>query len=445
MSRLNDKLYYFASITIEAVSPLVLASGKSGNFFDIELVRDANGLPAIPGTTIAGILRHAVLKEKGEDFSNKLFGYQNRNDGKSSQLEVSWAYVHDSKNLIHKSYYSKEAIEKDPILKEIYIKDNSSFKRDHVHLSQKGTAIEAGKFDRYFVPTGTRFTFTIGMWTENQSEDWENILQIFFSSIFRIGAAGRGGYGKIKVIDIKTPAKKFFDISNSEDVNFFKQCPNSLNLSDFSDNIEKEKLDLFFPLGFRIGGGSHSFLKNSRTADMLPYSEKVIKWTGNTGSFESVPKITIPGSALKGALRHRAAFHLARINKNWSSNKDEEIDGLEKLFGYAANSKKKDQKGQAGKLWFTDLYMEDTKTYQLSRNSIDRFTGGTLPGALFQEENVQTSQTFTTCIYLDKSIDKNSNEYKAFKWALDDLKAGRLALGGGSGHGLGFNHAEENN
>ena len=178
---------------------------------------------------------------------------------------------------------------------------------------------------------------------------------------------------------------------------------------------------------------------------MLPYSEKVIKWTGNTGSFESVPKITIPGSALKGALRHRAAFHLARINKNWSSNKDEEIDGLEKLFGYAANSKKKDQKGQAGKLWFTDLYMEDTKTYQLSRNSIDRFTGGTLPGALFQEENVQTSQTFTTCIYLDKSIDKNSNEYKAFKWALDDLKAGRLALGGGSGHGLGFNHAEENN
>ena len=445
MSRLNKKIYYFASITIEAMSPLVLASGKSGNFFDVELVRDANGLPAIPGTTIAGILRHALQKEKGVDFTNQLFGYQNRNDGKSSQLEVSWAYVHDSNNCFHKSYYSKEAIDKDAILKEIYIKDNPSLKRDHVRLSQKGTAIDTGKFDRYFVPTGTRFTFNIGMWTENQSEDWDDILSIFFSPIFRIGAAGRGGYGKIKVIDIRTPVNSFFDISKSEDVNFFRQCQKSIIPSSFPDTVEKEELKFFFPLGFRIGGGTHSFLKNSRMADMLPYSERVIKWTDNIGNFESVPKITIPGSALKGALRHRAAFHLARITKNWSSNKDEEIDGLENLFGYAANNKEKEQDGQAGKLWFTDLYLEDTKTYQLSRNSIDRFTGGTLPGALFQEENIQASQTFTTCIYLDKSIDKNSNEYKAFKWALDDLKAGRLALGGGSGHGLGFNHTEENN
>lgn len=445
MSRLNENLYYYASITIEALSPLVLASGKSGNFFDVELVRDANGLPAIPGTTIAGILRHALQKEKSEDFAKKIFGYQNKKEGKSSQIEVSWAYVHDSKNRIHKSYYSKDSIEKDAILKEIYIKDNPDFKRDHVRLSQKGTAIEAGKFDRYFVPTGARFTFTIGMWTENQSEDWNDILKIFFSSSFRIGAAGRGGYGKIKVIEIKTPANSFFDISKSEDVKLFKQCQKSLNLSDFSDDTETEEIKLFFPLGFRIGGGSHSFKKNNHTADMLPYSERVIKWTDNTGSFEDEPKITIPGSALKGALRHRAAFHLARINKNWSSSKDEEHDGLENLFGYAANSKIKEQTGQAGKLWFTDLYLDETKTYQFSRNSIDRFTGGTLPGALFQEENVQPSQSFTAYIYLDKSIEKNSNEYKAFKWALEDLKAGRLALGGGSGHGLGFNYAEENN
>lgn len=91
------------------------------------------------------------------------------------------------------------------------------------------------------------------------------------------------------------------------------------------------------------------------------------------------------------------------------------------------------------------MYLEDAKTYQLSRNSIDRFTGGTLSGALFQEENVRAEQTFETSIYLDKSIDKSSDEYKAFSWALEDLKSGRLALGGGSGHGLGFNHAEEKN
>jgi CRISPR/Cas system CSM-associated protein Csm3 (group 7 of RAMP superfamily) len=445
MSRFNEKFYYYADITIEALSPLVLASGKTGIFFDVELVRDANGLPAIPGTTIAGILRHAIQKEKGNDFVNKLFGYQNKTDGKSSRLEVSWAYVHDSKNCIHKSYYSKEAINQDPILKEICIKDKHEFKRDQVRLSQKGTAVGTGKYDRYFVPRGARFSFSIGMWCENENNDWNDILKLFFSSSFRIGAAGRSGYGKIKVIEIKTPAKKFFDISNSEDIKNFKQCSESLTLSDFADDMEKEELKLFFPLGFRIGGGTYSFLKNKHTSDMLPYSERVIKWAGSIGTFESVPIITIPGSALKGALRHRAAFHLARINKNWASNKNEENDGLVNLFGYAANRKKTDVDGQAGKLWFTDIYLENTKANQLSRNSIDRFTGGTLPGALFQEENVQVCQTFETYIYLDKSIDKSSDEYKAFTWALDDLKAGRLALGGGSGHGLGFNHPEENN
>ena len=79
----------------------------------------------------------------------------------------------------------------------------------------------------------------------------------------------------------------------------------------------------------------------------------------------------------------------------------------------------------------------------LSRNSIDRFTGGTLSGALFQEENVGGKESFTITIYIDKNINKDSKEYKAFQWALDDLKAGRLALGGGSGHGLGFNYTVE--
>ncbi|BDC95896.1 RAMP superfamily CRISPR-associated protein [Treponema saccharophilum] len=447
MSRLDKKFYYCAKITIEALSPLVLSSGKGGNFFDVELVRDANGLPAIPGTTIAGILRHAVQKERGLDFVNELFGCQKRDAGNSSLLEVSWAYVHDSKNTVHKSFYPKEAIEADAILKELYITDNPDFKRDHVRLSERGTAYEAGKFDRYFVPTGSRFTFSIGMWSDSERDDekWNSILKVLFSPLFRIGAAGRDGYGKIKINEIKVPSKKCFDLSNEEDLEAFKNCPATLDLSSFDDKFDKLDLTLSFPFGFRIGGGSKSFLKNAHPADMLPYSERCIKWLGNKGSFESVPKIAIPGSALKGALRHRTAFHLARITKNWNIGKKNEDDGLSMLFGFASNNGDSESKGMSGKLWFTDLYLEDAKTYQLSRNSIDRFTGGTLPGALFQEENVRAEQTFETSIYLDKSIDKSSNEYKAFSWALEDLKSGRLALGGGSGHGLGFNHAEEKN
>lgn len=445
MNRLNENRYYYAEVTIEAVSPLVLASGKSGNFFDVELVRDANGLPSIPGTTIAGILRHAFQEELTKEDADKIFGYQTEKDGSASSLEVSWAYVHDSKNCIHKSFYSRDEIEKDPILNELYIKDNPDFKRDHVRLSDKGVAFESGKFDRYFVPAGSRFTFSIGLWSDKESSEWKKILSILFSPSFRIGAAGRAGYGCIKVIEIRVPSKEkdYFDLSKECDIKAFRTCTENLNLSEYAREVEKINLKLSFPLGFRIGGGTKSLLEgNGRDADMLPYTERIITWSNNNGSFDRQRKIAIPGSAIKGVLRHRTAYHLARINKKWNWN-EEEDDGLSELFGYAANNNDSELTGQAGKVWFTDLYLNQTKTYQLSRNSIDRFTGGTLNGALFQEENVGTSQSFETFIYVKKDIDKASNEYRAFEWAVEDLKAGRLALGGGSGHGLGFNHAEE--
>ena len=325
MSRLDNTLYYYAEVTIEAQSPLVLASGKSGNFFDVELVRDANGLPAIPGTTLAGILRHSFQSEKGEKCAEQIFGYQKENEGNSSSLEVSWAYVHDSKNKYHKSFYTKDNIDKDRILKELYITDNPDFKRDHVHLSDRGVADDTGKFDRYFVPTGCRFTFSIGLWTNGESDAWNDILKILFSSSFRIGAAGRAGYGKIKVIEIKIPKNKYFDLSKDEDINNFRKCNEKYTSQDFKDEVEELKVKLNFLLGFRIGGGTKSFIKNNKhPADMLPYSERVVKWNGDNGDFESEYRITIPGSALKGALRHRAAYHLARINKKWDWDKCED-------------------------------------------------------------------------------------------------------------------------
>lgn len=439
MSRLSKSIYYYAEITIEALSPLVLASGKNGIFFDVELIRDANGLPAIPGTTIAGLLRHAIQKAKGKEITKELFGYQEGNAGIASSLETSWAYIHDSKNCFHKSFLLKSEIEKDPILKELYITEKSDFKRDHVCLSDKGVVSGTGKFDRYFVPKGSRFTFSIGLWSDKENENWQEILNLLSHPSFRIGAAGRNGYGKIQVITIKTPPRGYFDLSKMEDIDNFRSATVLAPLIKCEE--ECISLKLHFPLGFRIGGGSTTYSKDAHKADMLPYSERVIEWNGDVGSFSDKPRIVIPGSALKGALRHRAAFHLARRLKKWDWNIEED-DGLSDLFGYAANNCS-EAKGMAGKLWFTDIYLNKSETYLLSRNSIDRFTGGTLNGALFQEENVKGSEVLTTSIYVDKSVDRDSDKYIAFEWALEDLKAGRLALGGGSGHGLGFSYAKE--
>lgn len=448
MSRLEDRLYYFAKITIEAETPLVLASGKSGNLFDVELVRDANGLPAISGTTLTGIIRHAVSR-KNKELAEKIFGSINdKADRNVSAFECSWGYVHNSSNSCTKDFLLEAKIKEDSILKELYEKDNPSFNRDHNKLNDKGVVKDSGKFDRSFVPVGTRFTFTMGMWASEQNETWNEILTILHSPLFRIGGAGRAGYGKIKVVDIKVPKNGFYDISKEEDLLSFKDESKLVSSEEkYNSDIKAEEICLNFPLGFRIGGGRTQFSKFDRDLDMKPYSEKVIEWNGNSGTFTALPKITIPGSSVKGVLRHRAAYHLARITGKWADSDSLKNDGLTELFGDAEtenfNDKgKKVSTGKTGKIFFTDLHLDDVKTYVQSRNSIDRFTGGTRKSALFQEENVSNNQTFKMSIYYDSDLDKTSKEFKAFKWALEDLKNGRLAIGGGAGHGLGFNQVQ---
>lgn len=448
MSRLEDRLYYFAKITIEAETPLVLASGKSGNLFDIELIRDANGLPAISGTTLTGIIRHAVSR-KNNELAEKIFGsIKDNSDRNVSAFECSWGYVHNSSNSYSKDFIPKEKIEDDSVLSELGKKNNPLFMRNHTKLNDKGVVKDSGKFDRSFVPAGTRFTFSMGMWASEVNETWNEILTILHSPLFRIGGAGRAGYGKIKVIDIKIPQNGFYDISKEEDLLSFKDESKLVSSKEkYSSDIKTEEISLNFPLGFRIGGGRTQFSKFERDLDMKPYSEKMIEWDGNTAHFSDNPKVTIPGSSVKGALRHRAAYHLARITGNWADSDSLKNDGLSDLFGDAETENYNDKgkrisTGRTGKIFFTDLRLEAVKTYVQSRNSIDRFTGGTRKGVLFKEENVATNQVYKMTIYFDSELKKDSDEFRAFEWALEDLRDGRLAIGGGAGHGLGFNQVQ---
>ena len=57
---------------------------------------------------------------------------------------------------------------------------------------------------------------------------------------------------------------------------------------------------------------------------------------------------------------------------------------------------------------------------------------------MFQEENAFSEQILRTEIYIDSSDVVDPDCCMAFRMALDDLKNGRLAIGAGSGHGLGF-------
>lgn len=57
------KFRYVARIVIEADTPICVGSGEKTIDTDSEVTLDVNGLPYIPGTTIAGVLRHIMVAE----------------------------------------------------------------------------------------------------------------------------------------------------------------------------------------------------------------------------------------------------------------------------------------------------------------------------------------------------------------------------------------------
>ena len=61
---MENKYRFLAKIIIEAKSPLNIGSGNKGIKSDSLVLRDVNGLPFIPGTTIAGLLRHTLGKDE---------------------------------------------------------------------------------------------------------------------------------------------------------------------------------------------------------------------------------------------------------------------------------------------------------------------------------------------------------------------------------------------
>ena len=57
---------HLARFIIEAVTPLAIASGQSDIFSDALVIRDVNGLPYIPGSSLAGIVRSMLPEEEAK-------------------------------------------------------------------------------------------------------------------------------------------------------------------------------------------------------------------------------------------------------------------------------------------------------------------------------------------------------------------------------------------
>ena len=74
---------FLARIVIEAKTPLAVGSGDNNVLTDALVATDANGLPYIPGTSIAGVVRSMIGDEQ---LVNKVLGFQKKKDVEGSKI-----------------------------------------------------------------------------------------------------------------------------------------------------------------------------------------------------------------------------------------------------------------------------------------------------------------------------------------------------------------------
>ena len=399
---------YVAYITLEADTPLKVGSNASDFLQDSPVQKDWNNLPMILGTSIAGVLRKEFSTTEADD----IFGNDN-----GSKVIFSNALLLDEKNRVNETLL----LEKSKFLK---IFDNLPI-REHTAITDKGVAKEHSKFDEEVVYKGTRFIFSIEM-VDNE-DNFYKILELLQTNSFRIGGASTKGFGKFKTLDIKT--QKF-------DEHSYKDYNSSLNTvlqesytlkktlsQTYTTYTLKIEPDNFFMFGSGFG---------DIDADMTPVYEQIVDYENKKLSNKMV---LIPASSIKGAISHRTTFYYNKIKGNTIENGNG-IDILKEIFGEAKNSKK-DIYGSKGKLLISDCFKKnknEVKTFD--HVSIDRFTGGALDGALFQEKTIAQKDEWGIEILLEKGIDLDS--ITAFEKSLDDICSGMLALGGATtkGHGI---------
>lgn len=185
-------------------------------------------------------------------------------------------------------------------------------------------------------------------------------------------------------------------------------------------------------------------------ADMTTVKAKRIHWDSDSCGRMQEDLILIPASSLKGALRHRVAYNFNKIKQNFIDTKEgipdtPQNEAVKALFGFA------DADQQCGNVLFSDIIVDPDKqkteaqTHLFNHVAIDRFTGGTINGALFTEQaDYVYGQTYETDILVRKDALTDPDIKAAWERTLDDLRNGLLPLGGGTNRGHGILRKKEN-
>ena len=469
---------YLARIILEAKTALFVGSGETSLLKDALIQKDHYGFPMIQGTSLMGVLRHALEDGKAEAEKRKLEAFlgcqlspqeiqkrevknrkkpkaeqaQKIESGFGSKIKISSAYLLFPDGKIAESLKSDGSI---PYQSSLSLFDDLP-SRQHVRITDKGVAdaSDGGLFENEVSYKGCRFIFELELKGDgSEREQWYSLLRELNNPLFRLGQGTRNGYGKLQVNSCQ---QRIFDLTDLTDYKTYLHFEPSFNLPFDDWQFPEQSIEYggatcthyqlyLTPDDFFIFGDGYG----DEEVDNKPVEEKVIVYDEANKELRLVERSLIPASSIKGALSHRTCFHYNKLKSVYADQLDPLLHewhlgikntAVATLFGVGAGTDKISP--TRGQVIIDDLYCKEMDNEKIINHvAIDRFTGGAIDGALFSEKVSQRDGEIILDIWLEQKkmeVEDYDKFITAFEEALKDVCKGFLPLGGMTtkGHGI---------
>jgi len=418
-------------IPLSLESPLIIGSGESEHS-DVDVLRDpVSGSPLIPATSMIGVFRAYLengLREElaagGSRRDNFIFLFGDR------RAEIA-----------------QSALQCDDILlagARVVIRDGVAID------AQTNTAADQMKFNYQIVEPPGIFMLLLEMTLRPCFEVsiLRRLLWTIFTAIargeIRLGAKTNKGFGRLAV-DLNAIQVAELDFTRrhhvwqwlSGEYEFAPAAPADRQVYEISHR--EFVIDALFQIKNSLLIKSYSPDPAAPDAVALGRSSSNSGSSSGTNTETQVPLPTasatapvLPGTSVMGAVRHRAG----KILKTLGLPEPVLEAALAGLFGFVSE-RPATPSARKGRVRAEETWLRNVRAEMQTRIRLDRFTGGTWPGALFETMPLWPDGDGGAVRIVLSIRDCHAWEAGLFLYILKDLWTGDLPLGGEKSIGRG--------
>ncbi|OUP84351.1 hypothetical protein B5F07_07765 [Lachnoclostridium sp. An169] len=397
-----EKIIWQIQLRLE--EPLCVSVGGSVAT-DMDVIKDFDGHPFIPGSSLAGAFRH-YLEECGGDTC--LFGEGSGDNSRMSPLFISDVTFDTEGNILEE--------------------------RDGVCLENK-QAKDGGKFDMEIVKAGTSGSLELELNIRKNDGNgkgavWEQQISLILSGLHSgeilLGAKKTRGFGKLSLTGIRRRTfsrdnlKEWLDYTPGDRSGFSSIDPDSLNTPG-TEGAAKPELFASAVIPLELTGGI-SIRRYSAQTEEADYETLTMKTPDGTVN------AVIPGSSWAGVIRSRAGEILTGLGV------PEVTCLLREWFGYVDEV---NHTARRSVVTVSESRIRGGEELDVVRNRIDRFSGGTVKGHLYHERAY-----FRGTLSLSLRVRRSCPDWQAVCGLLilviKDIENGYLPAGGQTAVGRGI-------